>query len=385
MKTIKNVIIFFQIIILICISCITLSYYIMPDFYVNRVSSNLFSTEKILKTSENNLSTTKLKFLNIFDVKDITLLNCNDSVVVCGTPMGIDIYTKGLTVAGTNNINDNEKSPAKKAGIKIGDRIISVNGSKVETINQLRKVITENQMTIRIKRDNKTFDTVLIPQYSKINKRYEIGLWVRDSSIGMGMISFYCKDINVSACLGHAVVDVDTTDILDFTNGSIYTSQIYSVNKAKNGVVGQLYGKININEKIGDIIMNNQNGLYCTMDEALTGEEYIIANRQEVELGKAQIITTLSNNKIEKYDIEIISVNLSSTDRNIKIKVTDDRLISQTGGIVQGMSGSPIIQNGKIVGVLNYALVDDPSKGYAIFAQTMFETAQQLYNSNFQR
>ncbi|MEE1187295.1 MAG: SpoIVB peptidase S55 domain-containing protein [Acutalibacteraceae bacterium] len=383
MKVLKSIIIFFQIIVLICISCITLSYYFMPDFFVNKVSNNLFSTENVIRTTENNIYTTKLKFLNVFEVKDISLVNCSKSVITCGTPMGIDIYTKGLTVAGTNDINETIKSPAKKAGIKTGDRIISVNNEKIETINQLRNIISEDEMIIRIERDNKTFDTLLKPEYSSISNRYEIGLWVRDSSIGMGMVSFYCKDINLSACLGHAVVDVDTNDVLDFTNGSIYTSEIYSINKAQNGVVGQLFGKININEKIGDIIMNSDCGLYCQMSEIPSGDEFLIADKNEVQKGSAQLLTTLTENKLEKFDIEIVSVNNNSKDRNIKIKINDERLINKTGGIVQGMSGSPIIQNGKIVGVLNYALVDDPHLGYAIFAETMYNQVISLYYEKF--
>ena len=190
-------------------------------------------------------------------------------------------------------------------------------------------------------------------------------------------MTFYNTRTSCFAGLGHAVCDVDTGAILDIKSGEIVPAKITGVYKGVSGSPGELCGIFSTDKAIGKIICNNENGVYGKMNGKIDGEEIPVAFKQEIEAGKAQILTTINGEKPQYYDVEIVKINLnsSSVQKNMVIKITDEQLIESTGGIVQGMSGSPIIQNGMLVGAVTHVFVNDPTKGYAIFAENMLDAA----------
>jgi stage IV sporulation protein B len=270
--------------------------------------------------------------------------------------------------------------PAQKAGLRVGDLIVSINGTQVFTNQEVATLVEQSagkEMTLQIRRDNILSTVKLKPEKSKNERKYKAGLWVRDSSAGVGTVTFYDSKNNILAGLGHPVCDVDTGEIVPISAGEIVPARIYGVTKSVAGAPGELRGGFE-NGSLGSLISNCQTGVYGVMNSGMVGQTLEVALKQEICEGKAQIYATIEGTKPDWYSIEITQVNYRDTSvtRNMIIKVTDERLLKTTGGIVQGMSGSPIIQNGRLVGAVTHVMVDDPTKGYAIFAETMLETAR---------
>ena len=214
---------------------------------------------------------------------------------------------------------------------------------------------------------------------------YKLGLWVRDAASGVGTISFYEPRTGEFAALGHGILDVDTEELIDIARGDIVTSKIISIVKGEKGNPGELQGSIENGKIIGEVYKNTNFGIYGKLNniENLKKEgvnEMKVMPRDEVKEGKASILCTLENNKQEEYEIEIEKVYTSSNraNKNMIIKVTDERLLQKTGGIIQGMSGSPIIQDGKFVGAVTHVMVNNPEKGYGIFADTMLKQMKEV-------
>ena len=210
---------------------------------------------------------------------------------------------------------------------------------------------------------------------------YKLGLWVRDSASGVGTISFYEPNSKRFAALGHGISDVDTGELLNIETGEIVTSNIVNINKGKKGIPGEIKGSISNGTKLGEVNENTNFGIFGNLENetVLLNEKYKegveIAIRDEISLGEAKILCTVDNNKTEEYTVEIIEIDLDNNTNNksMKLKITDERLINKTGGIICGMSGSPIIQNGKLIGVLTNVLVSDPEIGYGVFSDIMIK------------
>ncbi len=306
-------------------------------------------------------------------------------VAVLGIPFGMKIYTNGVYVSELSDVLTfyGNKNPAKKAGIKKGDYILSVDGKKISTNEDLGFIVENSggkNMRFEVLRGNEKKYYSFSAVKAKDSGQYKIGVWVKDSSAGIGTLTFYSPYSNILCGLGHGICDEDSKNLLKIDSGEVVSAQIISVTKGKLGTPGQLKGRFKY-ETLGDICLNCNEGVYSDFSGSLRFTHLTeIALKQEIHNGEAEILCTVEGDTPKAYSckIEIRNSNYNSTTQNLLITVTDHELLKKTGGIVQGMSGSPIIQNGKLVGAVTHVLVDDPTKGYGIFAENMLETAQSV-------
>ena len=305
-------------------------------------------------------------------------------VSVLGNPFGMKIYTEGVLVIETGEVDNGNGivEPAKLADIKVGDYIKSVNGTPISCNEDLSEFVLNsggNNLKLEVVRNGKTFNTQITPIMS-VEGIYRVGIWVRDSSAGIGTLTFYSPSTNVVCGLGHGICDSDTNSLLSVHSGELVAAQIVSVDKGSAGTPGELKGKFTYHT-IADIALNTDMGVYGNLyGEINTANLTQIALRQDVKEGDAQILCTVEGDTPKLYSCTVKKRNSSYTSetQNLVVTVTDSALINATGGIVQGMSGSPLLQNGKLVGAVTHVLVDDPTRGYAIFAENMLETAQKV-------
>ena len=328
----------------------------------------------------------EIRLLGVIPVKTISLESAQEpEVLVCGAPFGIKMEAKGVIIVGTADIAGNGKSvnPASEAGLQIGDVIYKAGGKEVSQNDELAKIFEASAgrpVTIEAEREGKDFTTQLTPVLSEADGQYKGGLWVRDSTAGIGTLTFCDPETSVFGGLGHGICDVDTNQLMPLGSGEILPVTISGVIRGQRGAAGELQGYFSSDLAMGEMSANTDTGVYGTLYELPdTGEVLPIAMKQEVKAGKAQILTTIDGGEPELYEAEIQSVNYdeSRLTKNLIIKVTDPELLEKTGGIVQGLSGSPILQNGKLVGAVTHVLVNDPEKGYGIFAETMWKYSQK--------
>ena len=304
-------------------------------------------------------------------------------VAVLGTPFGMKIYTKGVLITEISEVatENGSENPAQKAGLRQGDYIVSVDGVKVYTNEDLVSIVENSggkRLKLEIMRDETKIYINITPVKSTDTNNYKIGIWVKDSSAGVGTLTFYSPSNNVLCGLGHGICDNDTGNLLKLNSGEVVTAEIISIEKGQVGSPGKLTGRLNY-KTLGDINLNCEIGVYSLLKGSLQFEKLTeIALKQEVKDGQAQIICTIDNNEPKAYtcNIKVRNSNYHSKTQNMLVTVTDNALLEATGGIVQGMSGSPILQNGKLIGAVTHVLIDDPTKGYGIFAENMLETAQ---------
>ena len=304
------------------------------------------------------------------------------AVTVCGTPFGIKMFSDGAMVVAFTDIRtaSGSANPAKAAGLKMGDVIVSIDGQKTVDNDDVSAAIQAAEgrpVQLVYTRDGVEHTTSLQPVQDADSERWRAGMWVRDSSAGIGTLTFTDPARGTFAGLGHAVSDSDTGAELTLLSGEIVPVSILAVQKGTAGVPGELKGEFS-GVALGAVRANDTTGVYGTLTGAAPGGEAMpVANCQEVEVGEAEILTTLSGTTPRRYQVRIERVNLTAADpnRNLLLRVTDERLLAEAGGIVQGMSGSPILQNGRLVGAVTHVLINDPGCGYGIFAATMLEKA----------
>jgi len=304
-------------------------------------------------------------------------------VSVLGTPFGMKLYTDGVLVIDITTVEtvSGSISPGEDAGVKKGDYILSADGKQVLTNEELSAAVAAsggNRIKLVIKRGGTPKTVYVTPALSKETNSYRIGLWVRDSSAGIGTLTFYSPATGIVCGLGHGVCDEDTGDLLELKNGEIVSAEIVSVEKGSSGSPGQLKGRFTYGT-IGKIDCNSEKGVYSVLKGKLGFSRLTeTALKQEVRDGDAQIFCTVDGREPQLYSCRIkkrSSAYLSAT-QNMTVTVTDPELLNITGGIVQGMSGSPILQNGKLIGAVTHVLIDDPTTGYAIFAENMLKEAE---------
>lgn len=311
------------------------------------------------------------------------LLDSKEKAIACsvkekeyyvgGEAVGIKLLASGVLVMGV----EREELP-----LEIGDIILEVNGLKIETDAELEEYASLGQaMELTVSRNNEILKFNIEPKLNESTSTYRIGLWVKDSSAGVGTVTFYEKDTGRFAALGHAITETANQYILPITTGGITKTEIYMIKKGVAKIPGELKGMIT-NETIGQIYCNTENGIFGHMEnkELYESNETIeLGRKEDIELKEAYIYATLDNNVKKKYSIEIEKVYLNSEgNKNIAIKITDEELISKTGGIVQGMSGAPIIQDGKLIGAITHVFLDDPQRGYGAFIENMIEDMNSL-------
>ena len=299
-----------------------------------------------------------------------------------GDAIGIKIQTDGLVVVDTYLVNTEGGTinPAKEAGVMKGDMILAVNNQKISTIEEYKEQLMlakeNNQMILTINRQGKTENITVHPVISTEGV-CTTGLYLRDKLAGIGTLTFIDPNTNKYGALGHEIIDQDTNQLVNIKNGEIINSNVLSVRKATTGKPVEKVADILFDEKLGTLEKNNKYGVYGLMQSNEMSQKDLIpmAYINEVKKGPAQILTVLNGNKIEAFDIEITEVNVQSEKaiKGIKYTVTDPRLLEETGGIVQGMSGSPIIQDGKIIGAVTHVLVHDSTLGYGIFIEWMLQ------------
>ncbi|MDE6124222.1 MAG: SpoIVB peptidase [Eubacterium sp.] len=329
-------------------------------------------------------NTADLKLLGIIPVKSEEIVKAQtQSVVVSGQTFGIKLYTNGVIVVGTKDINVNGKTvnPAMEAGIQVGDIIISINNRKVYSSDEVEEAFNNNNgndYVITVKRNSEYKTFTLTPVYLDNEGCFKAGMWVRDSTAGIGTITFFNPSEGTVAALGHPITDVDTGEIMPILNGEAVETTVTSVIKSSNNETGSLCCDF-LSKSIGSLVKNTEKGIYgeyTVQPDASVCSEYEVASPQEIEKGFAQIICTVDENGPQVYSAEIVKISYNEEVKNMIIKITDDALIEKTGGIIQGMSGTPIIQNGKLIGAITHVIVNNPLKGYAIFAQTMLEESE---------
>ena len=368
----------------------------IPDevvFYDNQTTvkiHNVFYAEKsnsdtiTVSTTNNKKTTADISILGIIPVSEIDAKEADRKYVyVGGTLVGIRLYTEGLLVVGTEEVSteSGNVSPADECGILQGDIITQVNDEIITSVADFTSRIIASEgknISITVKRNNELYYYSLKPAYSQAENKYRCGLWLRDSTAGIGTLTFADPENKTLATLGHAICDAETQAVLPVGKGDILGATINGCIPGQKGTTGQIKGSFS-DEILGKLYSNNDCGVYGTYTDVSVenGELYPVASQTEIKTGDAQIISTVSQDGAEFYDIEIEKITYSSgkTARSMVIKVTDPELLSITGGIVQGMSGSPIIQNGMIVGAVTHVLLNDPTRGYGIFIENMLDAA----------
>lgn len=329
----------------------------------------------------------QLMLLGFFPVKEVSVtLSEHREVYLGGQAFGLRLYTDGLVVSSVSEVptQTDMVSPAADAGIEQGDILLSVNGEPLRTNEQLLDTVTRRKapLLLRVKRDERTFSTTITPAYDIHTKSDKLGLHVRDSIAGIGTLTFIDPSNKSFAGLGHGICDAASGCLMPLLDGDIVPISIQSVVKSLGGHPGTLCGSFADNTPQGTLSLNSDHGVYGHVNVLPTDQELIpVAFRQETVQGSAQLICTVDESAVPcAYDIEIedISYNNRQTVKNMVVRITDERLLRQTGGIVQGMSGSPIVQNGQLVGALTHVFINDPTHGYAVFAENMTDFTDQL-------
>ena len=341
------------------------------------------------KVSENNNSDNKKEYnLSLLGVnlKTITAnILPETKVVPLGDLVGLKLYTKGVLVVGISEIKGEDNKtykPYEEAGIEQGDSIIKINNEKIESTEDLLECVSKTNgktMNVTYIKGGEEVEKTITPVKTSKNT-YKLGIWVRDAGAGVGTLSFYDETTNTIASLGHGIQDVDTEEMLDISSGEIVTAEIVNVKKGEENNPGKIEGTIEDSKNLGTVYSNTRFGVYGKINNKNelnidTSKAIKVALRNEIKEGDAKIICTLEDGKKEEYNVRIQKIFKSNNEDNksMIVKVTDERLLEKTGGIIQGMSGSPIIQNGKMIGALTHVLVSNPTIGYGVFADLMLK------------
>lgn len=404
-KSIKIIAAFVSVITVILLIMTAFAYYYFPcEYFItddsdiklgNIYSINCFdendnpvnSSEETprFKTEEEDIT-----ILGVIPVKTVKVTRIQRKYVVPGGNIfGIRLYTSGVMVVGMQDIATakGNVNPAKKAGLEIGDIITHINSEEVNKNKDVMKMFESSDgkgIKIKYQRGNKEYSTVLYPQMSLSDNKFRAGLWVRDSTAGIGTMTYYDDENRVFAGLGHGICDVDTGELMPLLGGDIVDAVVTGCKKGNSGSPGELSGAFS-GAVTGNLLLNSGGGIYGNIlySGRIKGEKIPVATKQEVKSGKAYIISTVDGKKPEKFEVEIKKIFPAgdASYKNLVVKVTDKRLIEKTGGIVQGMSGSPIIQNGMLVGAVTHVFVSDPLQGYGIYAEKMVEISDEIAKS----
>lgn len=347
-----------------------------------------YYTPTISKTGKNlNYKEPEIQFklFNLIPIKSqkVKIIQ-DDKVLVGGNAVGLVLKTEGVLVVGSSSVStmQGERDVLSEGILQIGDIITQIENETIEDVSSISKIINKEEnknreLNIKGFRKNKEFTTKLKPCYDIKSQNYKLGVWVRDDASGVGTLT-YINSNNRFGALGHPICDSDTKMPIDLKEGKVYNCSVLGVNKGVSGSPGELRGLFMQGRNEQGIIEKNNN--YGVFGEINNNSNYLnvlqempVGSRVLVKPGKAQIRCCIEDDKIEYFDIEIIKTNYQnySNDKSMVIRVTDERLIEKTGGIVQGMSGSPIIQNGKLIGAVTHVFVNDPTKGFGVYIDWM--------------
>ena len=326
-----------------------------------------------------------------FSLKDVEVsVLPKTTVIPVGNIAGVKLYTNGVLVVGMSEIEgeDNKSyKPYENSGIEEGDTIVKVNDTTIYSTDDLIENINLSkgeQLQIQYIHDEETKECSITPVKTD-KEEYKLGLWVRDSAAGVGTVTFYEPSTQKFGALGHGITDIDTGELLNIASGEFVTAEILNIKKGEDGNPGKIQGTVDGQETIGEISKNTEFGIYGKIEDLSSlnidaSKEMEVALRDEIQLGKATILSSLDNETVQEYEIEITKIYKENNydNKSMEIKVTDKRLIKKTGGIIQGMSGSPIIQNGKFVGAVTHVLVNSATEGYAVFGDLMIKQSKEV-------
>ena len=382
MRKINIIIIFF----LLIFYCYFINIISIPDKIIVSNDNNLIIknmpgitvkkyTETVNSGEDHNYKY-EYSLLGLIKIKDVTVNKLEDiSLVPLGNLIGLRLYTNGVLVVGTSNIEDVNNEIKLQENILEGDTIIKINEEEIDSIEEIKMLVKESNgksLTCTILRDGEIILSNINP--IKISEtEYKLGLWVKEAATGVGTISFYNNKTNEFVALGHGITDPDTGKVLDIESGEVLLADFAGIVKGVSGKPGEIKGSSNNNKIIGKVYKNTIFGIVGRI-ENISGlninkeDEFKILSRNEIKEGKASIICEIDDG-VQEYEIEIQKVYLNNNfdNKSMVIKITDENLINKTGGIVRGMSGSPIIQDGKIAGIITNVLISDPKIGYGVF------------------
>lgn len=318
-----------------------------------------------------------LSLLSIYLFIPISVFAYSDYIMASGQNIGIELKTDYVLVVGSYKIGSYDV--LKDTKLKIGDKITKINDTKVTNIESMQNVINEineDRINITYLRGNKEYSEN-IPIYYE-NGEYKTGIYAKDTIRGVATLTYIDIENNNSfGALGHEILEKSTKRKFDSNDGTIFSSSVTSITKSQNGSPGEKNARSNSQDIYGKVLENTESGIFGTYTKSLPNQKlYKVAKPSEIKHGSAKILTVVKDNKVEAFDISIIRINEHSDTKNILFEITDQNLLEKAGGIVQGMSGSPIIQGDNIIGAVNFVLVDSPTKGYGIFITNMLEEAE---------
>lgn len=307
------------------------------------------------------------------------------SVVPLGQAVGIKLFSQGVLVVGLTDVTTAQgpASPAKTCGLQEGDVITHIDGAQVSSIEEVQSILQTAQgqeLELQVLRDETRQELTTHAVQCSADGAYKLGAWIRDSMAGIGTLTFVDPESGLFGTLGHGINDVDTAVLMKLQSGAITPASVASVVKGLDGQPGELRGTFSADTDLGTLYANTEQGVFGHLKDpaAFRGKAVPVAQPQEVHTGEATILANIVGSTVEEYSVEILKVYHDSADtRDLMLQVTDPRLLEQTGGIVQGMSGSPILQDGKLVGAVTHVLIDHADRGYGIFAQHMLDAAQK--------
>lgn len=349
---------------------------------------------EITKTSTNNLnvSNAEISLFGKIPLKNINITTIeNMQVVPVGKIIGLKLYTNGVLIVGMSEIEDKNKTlnkPYENSDIEEGDTILKINETEIENIDNLKKVVNDSKgknLELTLLRNGNVVTTSIIPIETQ-EKEYKLGLWVKDAATGVGTMSFYEPNSKVFAVLGHGITDSDTDSLINIDSGELVTSKVISLKKGEIESPGEIKGTIINGKTIGKVIKNTKFGVYGILNNLTalnidSSKAIKIALRDEIEEGEAKILCSLDDSNVAKeYSVQIEKIYKDNdyNNKSMLIRITDDELINKTGGIIRGLSGAPIIQNGKFVGAITNVLVSNPEIGYAIFGDLMIKEINSI-------
>lgn len=316
-------------------------------------------------------------FLCLLMIFPVNVWAYSNQVILGGNTIGIDIKSKGIMVIGFYKID----GEYPKTDLIEGDIILQVGRDNVGTINELTKAIEENmnskgEVDITYLRENKEKTTTL--KLVSVNDIYKTGLYVKDSITGIGTLTFIDPETKMYGALGHEILESNTSKIIEVKSGTIFQNSITDIIKSVDGKPGSKNAKFYYNNIYGNIVKNTKYGIYGSYKEEISDKNVIpIAKPEEVLIGDATIYTVLKDETVKEFQIYITKINENSDTKNITFLITDEDLVKETGGIVQGMSGSPIVQNGKLIGAVTHVITDNVKSGYGLFITTMLEESER--------
>lgn len=334
-----------------------------------------------------NFSHIDIKAFGLINAKETNITRIEDAEVIpVGKVIGLKLYTNGVLIVGMGEIEDENNKiskPYEFADIKEGDTILEINNQEIENISSLKKIVNNSNgenLELKILRGGSIITSNISPVKTGA-REYKLGLWVKDAATGVGTMSFYEPKTNSFAVLGHGITDSDTDNLINIDYGELVTSKIISIKKGENGSPGEVRGTIINQQTIGKVNKNTNFGVYGNMENLTslnidTSNALKVASREEIKTGEAKVLcVTDADNVVDEYSIEIEKIYLenSLSNKSMLIRITDERLLEKTGGIIRGLSGAPIIQNGKFIGAVTNVLVSNPEIGYAIFGDLMLK------------